>query len=202
MKKSTLAAFIFTMTLMGAAAQGNNPITLSHSYFDLGYERVFYSGDLGANLEDANGFNVELSAAPTDFFFLMAEYHYAEPDLVSSLGSVDTQDLRLGLGGNVVLAGIADLYLQGGTRYMEIPAAGTWDRLDDWGFYLEPGLRVAIIPSWEVYVSGDYTRIAERNLWAGEMGTVFKFTDMLGVEVSGRFEEDRSTLGVGGRLQW
>jgi len=202
MKKAIFAISIFAATAAGAMAQQDNPITLSHSYFDLGYERVFYSGDLGANLEDANGFNVELSAAPTEFFFLMAEYHYAEADLVSGIGSLDTQDLRLGIGGNVVMGGVADLYLQGGTRYLEIPAAGSWDRLDDWGFYLEPGVRVAIIPTWEVYVSGDYTRVAERNLWGGEVGTVFKFTDMLGVEVSGRFEEDRSTLGVGGRLQW
>lgn len=202
MKTLILAVSIFTVAVVGAVAQQNGSTTLSHSYFDLGYERVFYSGDLGANLEDANGFNVELSAAPTDFFFLLAEYHFAQPDLVSGIGSLDTQDLRLGLGGNLILGGIADLYLQGGTRYLEIPAAGTWDRLDDWGFYLEPGVRVAIIPTWEVFVSADYTRVAERNLWGAEAGTVFKFTDMLGVEVSGRFEEDRSTLGVGGRLQW
>ncbi len=201
MKTFTFALLVIAGTLVGAVAQSNSA-TLSHSYFDLGYERIFYSGDLGAELEDANGFNVELSAAPTDFFFLVAEYHYAEADLVNSIGSVDTQDLRLGFGGNLLLGGALDLYLQAGTRYMEIPTAGAWDRLDDWGFYLEPGVRVAIIPNWEVYASTDYTRIDERNLWAAEVGTVFKFTNLLGVQVSGRFEEDRSSLGVGGRLQW
>ncbi len=200
MKKNIFAFSFFVLVAGGANAQDSS--TLSHSYFDLGYERVFYSGDLGATLEDANGFDVELSAAPTEHFFLLADYHHASPDLVDSPGSVDTQDLRLGLGANTLLGGMADIYFQAGTRYIEIPAAGNWDRLDDWGFYFEPGVRLAIFSSWEVYASLDYTRIDEQNLWGGEVGSVFKFTDMLGVEISGRFEDNRSTLGIGGRLQW
>ena len=200
MKKFFFLITVFSLFTIGAKAQA--PSTLSHSYFDLGYERVFYSGDLGGSLEDANGFDLELSAAPTEHFFLLAEFHHASPDTVVGADSIDTQDLRLGLGANTLLGSAADIYIQAGTRYIEIPSAGSWDRLDDWGFYLEPGLRFAIISSWEIYVSADYTRIDERNLWGAEVGSVFKFTDMLGVEISGRFEDNRSTLGIGGRLQW
>ncbi len=162
MKKTLLSLSLFALISSAAIAQ-ESP-TLTHSYFDLGYERVFYSGALGAALEDANGFNLELSAAPTEHFFLLGEYHFASPDTVIGNDSVNTQDLRLGLGLNTLLGGVADIYFQTGTRYLELPAASDWNRLDEWGFYFEPGVRVAIIPSWEVYVSGDYTRIDERNL--------------------------------------
>lgn len=201
MKKLALTLSIISLLSFGANAQ-DAPSTLSHSYFDIGYERVFYSGDLGSALDDANGIALELSAAPTDYFFILAEYHYADPDTSTGIGSVDNQDLRLGLGLNALLGGAVDIYLQGGTRYLELGSVGAFDRIDDWGFYLEPGIRFAIIPTMELYISGDYTRIAEDNLWGMEAGTVFKFTDMLGVELSGRFEENRATLGIGGRLQW
>lgn len=200
MKKFLSYLSLFALISGGAVAQ-ESP-TLTHSYFDVGYERVFYSSALGAALEDANGFNLEFSVAPTEHFFLLGEYHFASPDTVIGNNSIDTQDLRLGIGINTLLGGIADIYLQTGTRYIELPAVSDWNRLDEWGFYFEPGVRVAIIPSWEVYLSGDYTRIGERNLWGTEIGTVFKFTDLLGVELSSRFEDDRSTLGIGGRLQW
>lgn len=201
MKKLVLFISFFALPVTGAIAQDS--LTLSHSYFDVGYERVFYSGSLGANLEDANGIGFELSVAPTENFFLLGEYHFASPDTLAGVGSVDTQDLRLGLGANTLLGGgAADIYLQAGTRYMEFGSVGFFDRLDDWGFYFEPGIRIEIAPSWEVYLSGDYTRIDERNRWGGELGTVFKFTDMLGIELSGRLEEDRGMLGIGARLQW
>ena len=162
---------------------------------------MLYSGDLGSNLDDANGVAVELSVATSENFFVLGEYHFASPDLVVGSGSMDTQDLRLGVGVNALMGG-ADIYLQVGTRYMELGAVGLFDRLDDWGFYLEPGIRFEIASSWELYVSGDYTRFAERNRWGGELGTVFKFTDMLGVEVMGRLEEDQGILGIGARIQW
>jgi len=201
MKKFALFVSIFALPVFGVIAQDS--LTLTHSYLDVGYERVFYSGDLGGSLEDANGIGLELSVAPTENFFLLGEYHFASPDIVAGSGSVDTQDLRLGLGVNTLMGGgAADIYLQGGARYVEIGSSGFFDRLDDWGFYVEPGVRVEIAPSLEVYLSGDYTRIDERNNWGGEVGTVFKFTDMLGLKLSGRIEEDRGILGIAGRLQW
>jgi len=201
MKKLALAISFISLLSTGAIAQEASS-TLSHSYFDLGYERVFYSGDLGSSLDDANGIAAELSAAPTEHFFLLGEYHYADPDTSAGIGSVDNQDLRLGLGLNTLLGGAVDIYLQGGLRYLELGSVAAFDRIDDWGFYVEPGIRFALVPSLELYISGDYTRIAEENFWGAEAGTVFKFTDMLGVELSGRFEENRATLGIGGRLQW
>jgi len=203
---SAMKKIILTISLIGLLTSGLNaqdsPSTLSHSYFDLGYERLFYSGDLGSQLEDANGIAAELSVAPTEHFFLLGEYHYADPDTVIGVGSVDNQDLRLGFGLNTLLGDAADIYIQGGTRYLELGSVGAFDRVDDWGFYVEPGIRFAIVSTWEIYLSGDYTRIDERNLWAGELGTVFKFTDMLGVEISTRFEEERASIGIGGRVQW
>ncbi|NOX98376.1 MAG: outer membrane beta-barrel protein [Verrucomicrobia bacterium] len=201
MKKLVLTISIFAFIAINAKAQG--PSTLSHSYIDVGFERSFYSGDLGGNLEDANGIAGELSIAPTEHFFLLAEYHYANPDTIVGKGSVDTQDLRLALGANTLIAGGgADIYIQTGLRYLELGSVGAFERVDDWGFYIEPGIRVAIGPSLEVYLSGDYTRIDERNLWGGEIGTVIKFTDMLGLEFSGRLEENRGILVVGARVQW
>ncbi len=201
MKKLTLTISIFAFVAINAKAQESS--TLSHSYLDVGFERIFYSGDLGGNLEDANGIAAELSIAPTEHFFLLAEYHYANPDTIVGTGSVDTQDLRLALGANTLVGGGgADIYIQTGLRYLELGSVGAFDRVDDWGFYIEPGIRMEIAPSLEVYLSGDYTRIDERNLWGGEIGTVIKFTDMLGLEFSGRLEENRGILGVGARVQW
>ncbi|MCF6313078.1 MAG: porin family protein [Verrucomicrobiales bacterium] len=200
MKNIAITLALLFLSVQAASAQDS--VTLSHSYFDFGYERIFYVNDLGERLNDANGLVAELSIAPTEHFFLLGEYHYAKSDTISDDDSVSTQDLRLGLGLNAVLAGIIDIYVQGGVRYMETGPLLFFDRIDDLGLYFEPGIRMAVIPLLEVYLSADYTRIDERNLFGVEIGTVIKFTDLLGVEISSRVQENRASLGIGARLQW
>ncbi len=191
--------FVSTILTLFAALQFASAAN-SFNYFDFGWERTSYKSGAGTVLDDANGLFAELAVAPLGPLFFVGEYHYARPDVIDG-GDLSQHDLRLGPGLQVPVGPIK-LYTHLGGRYFKLDPKFTPFEFDDWGFYVEPGARLAIGENLELYVSALYSRLDDSNEWGSEAGVVFNLSSNFGIKLMGRFEDQFNTLGIGARLEW
>ena len=206
--KTTIVTAAVALLAFGFAS-AKEPLRLNQTYnlFDFGYERTQYRGEIGKALDNADGLAADLMLSPIDHLLLVAEYHYAKPDNIDKV-SISSSDLKLGIGGYIPLGTTASLYTHAGGRYLKARTGlddYDYDYLDadEWGFYVEPGIRVNIGEQFEVYGAAEYTRILDTNMVNGKAGGIFYITPGFGIEVFGRFGGDwANQYGGGVRFDW
>jgi hypothetical protein len=202
MRTTTVAAALVLLTLGISSAK--EPLRLNQTYnlFDFGYERTEYRGDVGNALGSGDGFETDLMWSPLDYLLLAAEYHYSKPNNIEK-ESISTNDLKLGIGGYLPLGTSASLYTHLGGRYLEAHTNIDDYNADEWGLYVEPGVRINLGEKFEIYGAAEYSRILDVNMVNGKAGGVFFITPGFGVEVFGRFGGDwADQYGAGVRFAW
>ncbi len=200
MKNILLTVIITALSLtVSADDQGDGPN--SYNYLNGGYQWMTYSGGPGAVLDDSNGFYTNLMVEPAEAFLLNARFLYAKPDLLGGIGSAEFYDLKLGGGMHFPIGDMFDFYTVIGGRYYKNGLSGVDLSFDDWGFYVEPGIRAAFTSNFEIYLSGTYSYISSHSAVGGEVGAVFYLTPNFGVEVIGSASTlDSAGVGVGARI--
>lgn len=202
MKTTILAAALALLTL-GIASAGE-PLRLDQTYniFDFGYERSTYNGDLGNAVDDGEGIAAALMLSPIDYLLLAAEYHYAKPTNIEK-DSVNVSDLKVGIGGYLPLGTTASLYAHAGGRFLKAQTGIDDFNPSEWGFYVEPGVRINVGEKFEIYGGAEYSRILDMNMVNGKAGGVFYVTPGFGIEAFGRFGGDwAGQYGFGVRFDW
>jgi hypothetical protein len=201
--KTTIVAAALAVLTLGSAFAGE-PLRLDQTYnlFDFGYVRTEYRGDLGDVLEDTDGLAAELMWSPLDYVLVAAEYYYGKPDNIEK-ENVVASDLSLGIGGYLPLGTSASLFTHVGGRYLRARTDLNNFNPDEWGIYVEPGVRVNIAENFEIYGSAEYARILDINMVSGKAGGLFYITPGFGVEVFGVFGGDWANYyGAGVRFAW
>lgn len=207
--KTTLVTAALALLTLGLASAGE-PLRLNQTYnlFDFGYERSMYRGDIGDAIEqDADGIAADLMLSPIDYLLLAAEYHYAKPNNIDK-EPISVSDLKLGIGGYLPLGTSVSIYAHTGGRYLKARTGlDDYDEdyidPDEWGFYVEPGIRVNLGEQFEMYGAAEYCRILDINMVSGKAGGVYYITPAFGFEVFGRFGGDwANQYGAGVRFAW
>ncbi|QNP41892.1 outer membrane beta-barrel protein [Lysobacter solisilvae (ex Woo and Kim 2020)] len=190
MKKSLLAlTLLVSLPFAASAAEG-----LSYNYVEGGY--VASNGD---NV-DADGWNVNGSAALTDNFHVFGGYTFQKTDDETIGGvrfdGVDVDQWRVGLGYNHPIAANTDLLAR--VAYESAKVEG-FDRFD--GYSAEVGVRSALAPNFEGYALAGYEDGDDVDGdFYGRVGAQVKFNQNWGVTGDVKFADGDTQYFVGPRL--
>ncbi len=167
-----------------------------YTYADIGYVDLDVDDVSGFDI-DGDGFSIAGSVALADNWHIFAGYDDAELDVDGGeglSGSVDLQDLSIGVGFNTGVTDTIDF------------VARLWfvDRdlefFDDNGYGLGAGVRAMVMPKLELNGAIEYTDIGDfEDDTALVLGGVYNFTDVFAATAGVTFSDDITQYGIGVR---
>ncbi|GAB3373653.1 Ax21 family protein [Lysobacter rhizosphaerae] len=181
-----LAALPFT----ASATEG-----LSYNYVEGGYVAT------NSDSNDADGFGINGSGAISDNFHIFGGYTFQKTDDVTigaaRFEGIDIDQWRVGLGYNYPVAANTDLLAR--VAYESYDVEDFSDRLD--GFSAEVGVRSALAPNFEGYVTAGYQDVDTLDGdFYGRVGAQVKFNQNWGVSGDVKFSDGDTQYFIGPRL--
>ncbi len=165
------------------------------TYAEVGYVRLNLDG-IDA---DPDGYNLKGSYAFNESTFARGSYADLEDDLDGT--DIESQDFTLGLGYKAAVSETSVWYIAADYVEVKVDVDDSSDRGN--GYSLGMGTRTFLTTKFELALEFNYADVEEAEGFAGSVGAVYYFTNMIGLTVDASLDDnDNSSAGVGVRFNF
>ncbi len=182
-KNGTIAIVVALMVSFSLSASAEEP---GYNYVELSYIRVDADGGL-----KPDGFGVLGSVELGDDFFLEGSYAEIEDDYHGV--DVEFEELALGVGWRMGLGDNSTFHTVASYIDSEVEASGIGSKSDD-GFGIELGLRSNLTKNIELNGGVAYVDVGSADGAAASIGTLYRFTQNVGVSATIGVNDDSDKL--------